>query len=120
MNGTLISNLPNRMPYTNPGAISNSGNTKFTNQRSKILKLNIGIIDNSNAINNYQSAKSSEQVNVNSNTNTFTNINSNTYRNTNTNIDFLTILEQQKNDSKTNKLNQLNEFEQSIQSIFLL
>ena len=42
--------LPNRKPYTNPGAISNSGNTSFTNPRSKIYKLNLGILNNYNDI----------------------------------------------------------------------
>ncbi len=95
----LIENLPNRMPYTNPGAISNSGNKYFTNQKSKILKLNMGIIDNSNAIQNYQSTKSSEHVNVNSKTNVQT--------------DFQSILAQQKNSSKSNKLSQSNQYDQS-------
>lgn len=103
MSGTFISLLPNRMPYTNPGAISNSGNKYFTNQKSKILKLNMGIIDNSNAIQNYQSAKSSEQRNVNTNTNTFTNSGN----------DFMSILSQQKNSSKSNKLSQSNQLSQS-------
>lgn len=106
MSENFVLLLPNRMPYTNPGAISNSGNKYFTNQKSKVLKLNMGIIDNSNAIQNYQSAISSEQVNVNSNTNTQT--------------DFRSVLSQQKNSSKTNKLSQSNEFEQSTQAPFQL
>jgi hypothetical protein len=40
----LLENLPNIMPYTNLGAISNSGNKYFTNQKSKILKLNMDIL----------------------------------------------------------------------------
>jgi hypothetical protein len=98
MSETYISTLPNRMPYTNPGAISNSGNTYFTNTRSKILKLNMGILNNSDAINNYLNVISSEQKNVNVNTNT------NTFTNGYSGEDFLSILEQQKNNSKSNKL----------------
>ena len=33
MNGSYISLLPNRMPYNNNYAISNSGNVYFTNQK---------------------------------------------------------------------------------------
>lgn len=106
MRGYLLENLPNRMPYTNPTAISNSGNKYFTNQKSKILKLNLDILDNSSILQNYLSAKISEQVNVSSNTNTVT--------------DFRSVLAQQKNTSRTNKLNQSNEFEQSTQEPFQL
>jgi hypothetical protein len=107
MSGTFISLLPNRMPYTNSAAISNSGNKYFTNPKSKILKLNMDIINNSDAINNYLSAKSSEQKNVNTNTNTFTNSGG----------DFMSILQQQKSNSKSNRLSQSS---QSTQSTFQL
>ncbi len=103
MSGRFIAVLPNRMPYTNPGAISNSGNKYFTNPKSKISKLNMGILDNANAIENYQSAISSEQINTNSNTNTFTNVG----------LDFKSILAEQNNNSRTNKLYQSNEYNDS-------
>jgi hypothetical protein len=108
----FFSFLPNRMPYTNPGAISNSGNTYFTNPRSKISKLNLDILDNSDAINSYLSAKLSEQKYVNPNTNTFTN----PYAGD----DFQSILSQQKNNSKSNKLGQLDPTLQSNQTTFQL
>jgi maltose-binding protein MalE len=81
--------VPNRMPYTNPNAISNSGGTYFTNQKSKILKLNLNIINNSNVpFYNY-----SNQL-----------IKKKSTPNTNPQIDFREILLQQKNNSKFNKL----------------
>jgi len=108
----IFSFLPNRMPYTNPGAITNSGNTYFTNPRSKISKLNLNILDNSDAINNYLNSISSEQKYVNPNTNTFTN----PYAGD----DFQSILSQQKTNSKSNKLDQLNPTLQSNQKTFQL
>lgn len=114
MSRNFSSNLINRMPFTNPGAISNSGNKYFTNQRSKIFKLNLNILDNYDTIISYLNTKSSEQINVNSNKNIDTNIDG----------DFTSILSQQNNNSKTNKLNQIinqnNVHHQSIQSQFQL
>lgn len=93
MSGIILQELlPNKLPYTNPSAISNSGNKYFTNQKSKIFKLNMSILDNSNA-----SVDVSTNTNANTNTNT-TNANTNIY------MDFKEILEQQKNLSKSNKL----------------
>lgn len=101
MDISFFSNLPNRMPYTNPGAISNSGNKYFTNPRSKILKLNLGIIDNADQIINFLNTKLNDQnkyyVDTNTKTNTSTNVDG----------DLKTILDQQKKYSKNNKLNQV-------------
>ncbi len=94
MDETSMSDLPNRMPYTNPSAISNSANKYFTNPTSKISKLNLNILNNANAMNNYLSVKSSKQTNTNTNTNA----------NTNSDGDLINILQQQKNNSKLNKI----------------
>ena len=65
--------------------------------------MSLNIIDNADNIQNYLNTKSSKQVNTNSNTNTFTNVGS----------DFKSILAQQNNSSKTNKLSQSNEYNNS-------
>ena len=67
----------------------------------------MGILENYYAIKNFQSSISSKKINKNTNTNT----NTNTL--TNTGSDFKSILAQQNNDSKTNKLSQSNEYNYS-------
>jgi hypothetical protein len=89
---TFRSDLPNRMAYTNPGAISNSGNAYFTNQKSKIYKLNLNISNNANEISNYLNLISSEQINTNTGSNNNYSGNS-----------LINILEQQKKYSESNK-----------------
>ena len=117
MSGILQELLPSRLPYTNAGAISNSGNKYFTNQKAKIVKMNFSIVNNSNASVTFPIPNSSNTSN-NSNTlntsNTSNNSNiSNTSNTSNTsnnsNIsntsNFNDVLSQQKNYSKYNKLN---------------
>ncbi len=56
------------MVYTNPGAISNSGNSYFTNQRSKIAKIDLNLIRNGEMmyefITNFQSVVQNVNPNV--------------------------------------------------------
>ena len=57
------------MVYTNQSSISNSGSAYFVNKNSKISKLNLNIIDNSNALYNYAKSNSNQSTNTNSNIN---------------------------------------------------
>lgn len=86
----------NRMPYTNPGGISNSGGSSFINQKSKILKLNMNLIENGDAFLNYFNSLQSSQI---SNVNTNTTIPEN---------DFKLILQEQRNSNKINRLTKTN------------
>lgn len=106
-----LSFLPNRMPYTNSGAISNSGNKYFTNPKSKISKLNMDILDNAIILNNYLNEQFSGQNNINSNT---------TLTNKYIGDDIQSILTQQKINSKLNKLSHLDPTLQSGQTTFQL
>lgn len=83
------------MVYTNPTAITNSGNQQyFTNQRAKIHKFILNVIDNRDILNNFLVQQFNEQQ-----TSTGTNVQ--TSQSTNDN-DFRTILENQRNNSKYN------------------
>ncbi len=88
--------MSNRNPYTNPNAISNSGSSYFTNQKSKILKLNLNLIANANMLNDFLVEEYNKNIKT---TSTTTSIPTQ-----NTTDDFLTILQNQKNNSKLNKL----------------
>jgi len=89
--------LPNKMPFTNPGSISNSGNAYFTNPESKIYKFNMDILENSDIMSNYLNDLEKQKNNNRNNNLNFTN--------TNTDANFEDILQQQKNYVKLNKLN---------------
>ena len=92
MNDEIYSNLPNNIPYINPFSISNSGNKYFTNPKSKIYKLSVNILTNSNTT-NYDIKKKINSTSNNSNS-----------TNNNTQPDLISILNQQKNNSKNEKL----------------
>jgi hypothetical protein len=89
--------MPNKNPYTNPNSISNSGAYNFTNQKSKIFKLNMNLIENGDLIQNFL---------VNQYNNKFNNknYNSNTFSDVKIENDFITILQNQRNNVKLNKL----------------
>ncbi len=92
--------MPNRNPYTNSNAISNSGANYFTNRKSKILKLNLNLIENADLLQEFLLNEYKNQFNNNSTSNS--NSNSNTYLKKEN--DFLAILQYQKTNSKLNKL----------------
>lgn len=56
------------MVFTNPGAISNSGSSYFTNPRSKISKMDLNLITNGDIlykfINNFQRSQQNQDQNV--------------------------------------------------------
>lgn len=87
--------LPNRMPFTNPGSVSNSGNSYFTNQESKIYKLNLHILENADEISIFLNNSNTQSNNSNSNQNS----------NSPSDANFEDILYEQKNNVKMNKLN---------------
>lgn len=78
------------MVYTNPGAISNSGSSYFTNQKSKIDKLNLNILENFNITNDYDSLYVPAIFEIGKKKNEIID----------TQNDFKNILEQQKTNSK--------------------
>ena len=79
----------------NPIAISNSGNQEyFTNQRSKITKIVLNIISNGDNYNNFLVQEfNKSQRNTGSTTQSSSSTNDN---------DFITILQNQRNNSKFN------------------
>ena len=83
------------MPYTNPNSISNSGNSYFTNQKSKIYIHNLNIINNADQYNNFLNQQFINNLSITPNKYT---------PQTNTTNDFLFILQTQKKNSKLNKL----------------
>lgn len=89
-----LSFLPERNAYTNPSAISNSGASYFTNQKSKILKLNLNLVSNGDAINNFLISQF-EEFKLGQNQQIITK--------TIPDNDFLTILQNQKNNSRLEK-----------------
>lgn len=83
------------MVYTNPTAISNSGNQQnFTNQKAKIHKFILNVIDNGDILNNFLVQQFNEQQ-----TSTGSTVQTSQSANDN---DFRTILENQRNNSKYN------------------
>ena len=88
--------MPDRNPYVNPGAISNSGANYFTNPKSKIYKRSMNIIDNGNELNNFLIEQFKKISYTPPNNQTMSSSTSN---------DFISILEFQKNQSRLNKLN---------------
>lgn len=77
------------MVYTNPQAISNSANNKhFTNQKAKIYKVNLNIIDNADNLNNFLVKQFNNQQKTNSSLPINSSINDN---------DFKIILQYQRN-----------------------
>lgn len=90
-----LSFLPERNAYTNPSAISNSGASYFTNQKSKILKLNLNLVSNGDALNNFLISQFEE---LKSGKNQQKIMTENIIDN-----DFLTILQNQKNNSRLEK-----------------
>jgi len=88
--------MPNRNPYTNSNSISNSGSNYFTNRKSKILKLNLNLIENGDLIQSFLLNEYDKILNSNSNTNFNSEIK--------TENDFMSILQNQRNNSKLNKL----------------
>lgn len=93
-----IQKMPNRNPYTNPNSISNSGNNYFTNRKSKIIKQNINLIENGELLQSFL---------VNQFNNNFNkkNYDSNYIFDAEIENNFLLILQNQKKNSKLNKLN---------------
>ena len=89
------------MVYTNPGAISNSGNSYFTNPRSKITKMDLDLIINGDAqyffANLELANRMAELANSNTGTNTNYTINQTDYR---------LVLAQQKINSKYGRLDE--------------
>ena len=84
------------MVYTNPNAISSSGNNKYyTNQRSKIQMLNLNLVNNANDYNNFLVQEFNERQ-----TGSNSNIQTNSKQNNN---DFGTILQNQKLATKYGK-----------------
>jgi len=82
------------MVNINPTAISNSGNQQyFTNQRAKIHKFLLNVIDNGDILNNFLVQQFNERQ-----TSTGTNIQTSQSAN-----DFRTILQNQRNNAKLNK-----------------
>lgn len=82
------------MVYINPQAIPNSGNTEyFTNQKSKISKIILNIIDNADNLNNFLVKQFNNQQKTNSSLPINSSINDN---------DFKIILQNQRNTSKFN------------------
>lgn len=83
------------MVYTNPTAISNSGNQQnFTNQKAKIHMLNLNLENNGNIYNNFLVQQFNDyQTNTGSTTQSSLSTNDN---------DFITILQNQRNNSKYN------------------
>jgi hypothetical protein len=87
----------NKYPYTNPGAITNSGNTYFTNPSSKIYKLNLNLVTNFDEYNDFLVEEFKQRAiakNFNQNKSNAT-----------TSNDFTTILKNQRSNGKLNKLN---------------
>jgi hypothetical protein len=81
------------MVYTNPNAISNSGNQQnFTNQKAKIHKFILNVIDNGDILNNFLVQQFNEYQ-----TSTGTTVQTSSSTNDN---DFITILQNQKKNSK--------------------
>lgn len=81
------------MVYTNPNAISNSGNQQnFTNQKAKIHKFILNVTDNGNILNNFLVQQFNEYQ---ASAGTTVQISSSTNDN-----DFITILQNQKKNSK--------------------
>lgn len=77
----------------NPTAISNSGNQEyFTNQRAKITKIVLNIISNADDYNDFL-VQEFNQMNTGSTTQSSSSTNNN---------DFITILQNQRNNSKYN------------------
>jgi esterase/lipase superfamily enzyme len=87
------------MVYTNPGAISNSGNSYFTNQRSKITKMDLDLIRNGDAQYYFANLELENRMGGTTNTNTNTNTN-----NTINQTDYRLVLAQQKINSKYGRL----------------
>lgn len=93
-----VFDLPNKTPYTNPNSISNSYNNKyFTNQKSKIFKRNLNILNNANEYSN-------TYVPIYLFGDNTTNQYNQSITSVNTVPNFLNILEQQRNNTKLNKL----------------
>lgn len=81
------------MVYINPTAITNSGNQQyFTNQRAKISKFLLNVIDNGDILNNFLVQQFNERQ---------TSIGTNVQTSQSTN-DFRTILQNQRNNAKLN------------------
>jgi hypothetical protein len=86
------------MVYINPTAITSSGNNQyFTNKKGTIHKFVINLIDNGDILNNFMVQEFNEQYK-----NKNTNVKPSQYLNDN---DFRIILQNQRNNSKLNKLN---------------
>lgn len=84
------------MVYTNPHSISNSGNVQnFTNQKAKIHRYNLNVIENGDIFNNFL-VKQFDEYQTGSGSTFQTN------QSTNDN-DFRTILQNQRNNAKLNE-----------------